>query len=92
MFSENVSLYMFWLWGLRSTLSDLYKIGLRGVKIARAGNSCNKQQYLGMELLGTSQKTHGRGVGGPRHLAPLSHVFLPCFSTSMGSNSKSDPN
>lgn len=37
-------------------MSDLYKIGLRGVKIARTRNSCNRQQYLGMELLGTSQK------------------------------------
>lgn len=55
-FSENVSLYMFWLWGLRSTLSDLYKIGLRGVKITRAGNSPNKQQFLDMELQDTSQK------------------------------------
>lgn len=55
-FSENVNLYMFWLWGLRGTLSDLYKTGLRGVKIARAGNSPNKQQFLDVELQGTSQK------------------------------------
>lgn len=79
--------YTFWLWGLRSTLSDLYKIGLRGVKITRAGNSTNKQQFL----QGTSQKPVAGEWGVQDFLAPLSHVFLPCVSTSMGSSSKSDP-
>lgn len=75
--------------GLRSTLSDLYKIGLRGVKITRAGNSTNKQQFLGLELQGKSQKSM-TGEWGVRDSAPFSHVFLPCVSTSMGSSSKSD--